>query len=72
MRDKFDVYRFQLYHHIVMDFGGINNLNGKMVLETGCGRGGGIHYLARELHPSHALGIDISQAQVSENMLLEP
>jgi len=43
-----------------MEFGNISNLNGKMLLETGCGRGGGIHFLARELHPSHALGVDIS------------
>lgn len=23
LRDKFDVYRFQLYHHLVLDFGGL-------------------------------------------------
>ena len=63
-RNHFDVYRFQLYHHIVLEFGGISNLSGKMLLETGCGRGGGIHYLARELHPTHALGLDISHFQV--------
>lgn len=64
-RDKFDALRFQLYNFIVMRFGGVNNLNGLNLLETGCGRGGGLHYLARELNPQSAVGIDISKKQVS-------
>eukprot|EP00347_Sterkiella_histriomuscorum_P007691 403347941 len=63
-KDKFDVLRFQLYNYIVMRFGGVNSMNGLSLLETGCGRGGGIHYLARELNPQQALGIDHAQPQI--------
>lgn len=44
-----------------MRFGGVNNMNGLNILETGCGRGGGLHYIARELNPQSAVGIDISK-----------
>lgn len=64
-KDKFDVLRFQLYDYVVKRFGRVDNLNGLSLLETGCGRGGGLHYLARELNPHSAIGVDISKAQVS-------
>ncbi|CDW83792.1 UNKNOWN [Stylonychia lemnae] len=64
MKDKFDAFRFQLYHYIVMRFGGVNSMNGLSLLETGCGRGGGLHYLSKELNPQSALGIDFCQAQI--------
>jgi len=51
LRDKFDALRYQLYHYVVMRFGGVNSLNGLSLLETGCGRGGGLHYLTKELNP---------------------
>lgn len=61
MRDKFDALRYQLYHFVVMRFGGVTSMNGLSLLETGCGRGGGIHYLAKELNPQMALGLDFAQ-----------
>lgn len=48
-RDSLDRYRMQLYHKIVVLNGaqsGIESMEGKTLLETGCGRGGGINYLA--------------------------
>jgi len=61
IRDKFDNYRIQLYHFIVMNLGGVRTMHGKSLLETGCGRGGGLRYIAKELRPSYAVGVDISQ-----------
>eukprot|EP00347_Sterkiella_histriomuscorum_P012583 403368011 len=63
-KDKFDVLRIQLYNYIVMRFGEVNSMNGLNLLETGCGRGGGLHYLAREMNPQSALGIDIARSQI--------
>eukprot|EP00347_Sterkiella_histriomuscorum_P004058 403361905 len=63
-RDKFDALRIQLYNYIVMRFGGVDSLNGLSLLETGCGRGGGLRYLAKELNPQQAIGIDICKSQI--------
>lgn len=45
--ESFDKYRLQLIHHLVMEMGEMtpNKMNGKSVLETGCGRGGGLSYI---------------------------
>lgn len=44
-RTAFDKYRLQLYHHCVIDNGELQNMNNKTLLETGCGRGGGLNYI---------------------------
>ena len=55
-RDTFDKYRYQLYEKIVIRNGkevieGFENMEGKTLLETGCGRGGGLNLLAKKLKP---------------------
>lgn len=53
--------RIQLYHHIVKDI----ELQGKMILEIGCGRGGGIAYIARQFNPGYATGLDFSKSAIN-------
>ena len=50
-RKLLDRYRLQLYHKIVIENGNIDTMEGKTLLETGCGRGGGLDYLAIKLKP---------------------
>jgi len=47
-------YSLQLYHHVASGI----SLEGKDVLEVGCGRGGGASYIARYLHPRKMVGAD--------------
>lgn len=64
-----EVYRYQLYHHVVIENGGLKNMKGKTLLETGCGKGGGLHYLAKTLKPAEAIGVDFSGRCVSYFMI---
>jgi cyclopropane fatty-acyl-phospholipid synthase-like methyltransferase len=64
-RQAFDKYRIQLYHKIVLENGNIESMEGKTLLETGVGRGGGLNYLAQALKPQYAIGIDMTLSQVS-------
>lgn len=64
VKEKFDNLRLQLYYYIVSDFGGIESMAGKSLLETGCGRGGGIHYISSKMTPEYSVGVDISDSQV--------
>ncbi len=54
--DEHDRLAIQLYHHVI-DTG---ELPGKDVLEVGCGRGGGVGYMARYLRPRFLVGLDLS------------
>ena len=56
-----EVYHIQLYNKIVMMLGEFKTFKGLSVLETGCGKGGGIRYLVEKLKPSSILGVDISK-----------
>ena len=49
-----------LYHHVAS----ATDLDGKELLEVGCGRGGGASYVARYLKPSQMTGVDISHNAV--------
>ena len=64
VRGDFDRYRYQLYHYLVMNFGGVKSMENKTLLETGVGRGGGLNYLANTLKPQYAIGLDFSRTQV--------
>jgi cyclopropane fatty-acyl-phospholipid synthase-like methyltransferase len=44
---------------------------GKSLLETGCGRGGGLHYIASKMTPEYSVGVDISDSQVGFLSLLK-
>jgi hypothetical protein len=50
-RDNFDKYRLQLYDFCVVKHGGLTNMSDQTLLETGCGRAGGLNYIASVLHP---------------------
>ncbi|TSA31711.1 MAG: class I SAM-dependent methyltransferase [Porphyromonadaceae bacterium] len=52
--DEINRYPIQLYHQLVR----AHDLENKDILEIGCGRGGGLAFLAKLLKPSSAVGID--------------
>jgi ubiquinone/menaquinone biosynthesis C-methylase UbiE len=58
-------YSYQLYHYIATGLGTRANLEGLHVLEVGSGRGGGLQYVAKQLKPISAVGLDISKQQVA-------
>jgi ubiquinone/menaquinone biosynthesis C-methylase UbiE len=53
-KDEINRYPIQLYHQLVKD----HNLEGKDILEIGCGRGGGLAFIHRLFKPSSSVGID--------------
>lgn len=54
-------YGMQLYHAVA----GQVDLQGKDVLEVGCGRGGGAAFVARYLAPRSVVGIDIAARAIA-------
>lgn len=58
--DEPDRYAIQLYHHVASRV----PLEGRDVLEVGCGRGGGASYVARYLLPEKMVGVDYSDKAV--------
>ena len=46
----------ELYQHLIQDM----NLQGKRVLEVGCGRGGGSAFLQKYHRPQEVVGLDVS------------
>jgi 2-polyprenyl-3-methyl-5-hydroxy-6-metoxy-1,4-benzoquinol methylase len=63
-RNHFDRFRYQLYQYVVIENGQLESLGDKAILETGCGRGGGLNYLAQLLHPRQAIGVDMSRTNI--------
>jgi ubiquinone/menaquinone biosynthesis C-methylase UbiE len=59
--DELDRYSIQLYHHLART----TPLDGKDVLEVGCGRGGGASYLRRYFPARTVTGMDFSAASVA-------
>mmetsp|Transcript_9990 Transcript_9990/g.9915 ORF Transcript_9990/g.9915 Transcript_9990/m.9915 type:complete len:247 (-) Transcript_9990:17-757(-) len=57
-------YPYQLYHYIATGLKKFPNLAGLTVLDIGCGRGGGLAYVAKYLKPANAIGIDYSRDQI--------
>jgi ubiquinone/menaquinone biosynthesis C-methylase UbiE len=53
-------YALQLYHHVATGV----PLEGKDVLEVGCGRGGGAAYVARYLKPRQMVGMDCTVSSI--------
>lgn len=62
LNESDEKYRFciQLYNHVVSAV----DLNGKDVLEVGCGRGGGSSYLKKHFNPKSITGIDVSEKAI--------
>ncbi len=54
--DETNRYPLQLYHQVASAV----PLTGLSVVEVGCGRGGGAHYVHKYLQPASTLGIDIT------------
>lgn len=50
----------QLYHRLATQV----DLEGKTVLEVGCGHGGGASYLTRKLRPASYTGLDLNSAGI--------
>ena len=55
--DEPNRYSIQLYHRLAQKV----DIKCKDILEIGCGRGGGLDYIARTFKPATALGIDLEQ-----------
>lgn len=60
VKDEFNRYSIQLYHHTATGI----NINGKDVLEVGCGRGGGLSYVNNYLSPKNVTGIDLNKKAI--------
>ncbi|MFL7812625.1 MAG: class I SAM-dependent methyltransferase [Anaerolineales bacterium] len=56
-KDEENRLYIQLYNHLASSL----DLEGLDVLEVGCGRGGGAEFIARYLHPSRMVGLDLSR-----------
>ena len=54
--DEYNRASIQLYNHLVSAI----TIEGKEVLEVGCGRGGGAEYITRYYKPSRMIGMDLS------------
>lgn len=63
-----EIYHIQLYHFLVANLGNIKSMKGQSVLETGCGRGGGLNYIMNIMTPEKITGTDISGQCVSTYM----
>lgn len=55
-----------MYHYALIDNGRFEEteMRDKVLLETGCGRGGGLNYLATILRPHQVIGVDNSRANI--------
>ncbi|AGB20794.1 methylase involved in ubiquinone/menaquinone biosynthesis [Mycobacterium sp. JS623] len=58
--DEPNRFPIQLYHRTASQV----DINGKQVLEVGCGHGGGASYLFRTLHPASYTGLDLNSAGI--------
>jgi ubiquinone/menaquinone biosynthesis C-methylase UbiE len=59
--DEPDRFSIQLYQHVI----GTTSLAGLNVLEVGCGRGGGLAFLARYHAPGNVTGLDYSHKAIA-------
>jgi hypothetical protein len=65
MKKKDSLFNFiiiwQLVSNIfIVDFCTLKNLENKVVLEIGCGRGGGSNYISNYLNTKKSFGVDFS------------
>jgi ubiquinone/menaquinone biosynthesis C-methylase UbiE len=58
--DEGDRYALQLYHHVASGI----DLQGRDLLEVGCGRGGGASFVLRQHRPHKLVGLDFSLAAI--------
>ena len=60
-RDESNRYSIQLYHYLANAI----ELQNKDIYEVGCGRGGGLDYIARQFSPASAMGIDLDRCAIN-------
>jgi len=60
-RDESNRYSIQLYHYLANAI----ELQNKDIYEVGCGRGGGLDYIARQFSPASAMGIDLDRRAIN-------
>lgn len=58
--DEKNRYSAQLYNHVASGA----RINGKEILEVGCGRGGGLSFITRYHTPSKAVGVDLNKKAI--------
>ncbi len=58
--DEAERYCINLYHHNLGNF----SVKDKVILEVGCGRGGGASYISRYFHPKSYIGLDLSKRTI--------
>ena len=59
--DEKNRYSIQLYHLVATSV----DISGKNILEVGCGRGGGLSYISRNLSPNSAIGVDLNKKAIN-------
>lgn len=59
-KDEVNRYSVQLYQHVAE----MADLRNKDIVEVGCGRGGGLEYIARTYTPFSAIGIDLEKSAI--------
>ncbi|MCB0552935.1 MAG: class I SAM-dependent methyltransferase [Phaeodactylibacter sp.] len=59
-KDKKNQYSAQLYNYVASGI----DIQGKDILEVGCGRGGGLSYITRYLSPSKVTGLDLNNRAI--------
>lgn len=70
MPDKCNQRQYQLYDYCATNMIGQRSsdscleLSGSSVLDLGCGRGGGLKFLAKNYRIQNSIGIDFSQHQI--------
>lgn len=58
--DMPNLYSAKLYNYLLSQI----DINGKDLLEVGCGRGGGLSYVNRYLKPASATGVDLNDKAI--------
>ncbi len=61
VKDESNRYSIQLYHYLASAI----ELQNKDIYEVGCGRGGGLDYIARHFSPASAMGIDLDRRAIN-------
>jgi len=59
--DEKNRFSIQLYHHLASEV----EIKNKKIVEIGCGRGGGLSYIAKKFLPQSAIGIDVCGKAIS-------
>jgi len=54
----------QLYNFVTLMMPGLPTLEGKTIVELGCRRGGGLHYLNNVATPDRIIGVDADERNV--------